>query len=824
MLQVNSTYWLGKMVLIAGGLISGYTKLIYFTAMLFFKYLFIAFSSVLLCGAATAHSLSKRIDSIYNHMTPEERLSQLVWIQVSGQNKTPLSILPFGGIYYDQPLTHVPEPLDAAVAVQLDTRINPMPHEMTGLPDLYTLATITQSDLLSTYFYFLKSSSRALGIDYLILPPPDASSSRQRSLLDKMVAFDPVFFKKTGSLAFEQTRRKKDLQRIFDSKDFWVIDSQYADKARKGLHRHSEKIGVNHLEYKIKETLITNATVYETERKPLPNQLAVALSRASIIPLQRQAGILPLSVDTVSFITNHPYGAKANMLRKYAYVITSFSDLQKSNSPVIIDNDAVVPAGIPMQGRKVIFIGSLENSRRWLADIDAALIYTLHSDIYTYVIPQQLFGATEISGALPIHGGGFAAFLNDPVAGKNILGYAPPEMTGLDVLARERISSIVNEAILSGSTPGCQLAVAVDGAIVLDEAYGYLTYDSLVPVGNRTLFDVASVTKVAATLLAVMKLYEDGQLDLDQTLGHYLPTYQNSNKKDITIRAVLSHNAGLRPYVPFWQKTLSGDRMQVFYYENELDQQADNRSYGYRPTPVLMDSLKNWILQSSLLKYDSVPPYSYSDIGFMILHQVVEEITQLPLDEYLEQEFYQAMGLDRVVFNPRNKGFDLFEIAPTEYDYYFRDELVWGEVHDRNAAVFGGVAGHAGLFSNAQSLVVILQALLQGGQYGGKQFLSPHTIDYFNQRYFANNRRALGWDKKDDAIGHVSGHSSDLSFGHTGFTGTVVWVDPSYDLIFVFLSNRIYPDSNNVKLIQKNIRTRIQDVVYEAILAKWMNK
>jgi CubicO group peptidase (beta-lactamase class C family) len=206
----------------------------------------------------------------------------------------------------------------------------------------------------------------------------------------------------------------------------------------------------------------------------------------------------------------------------------------------------------------------------------------------------------------------------------------------------------------------------------------------------------------------------------------------------------------------------------------------------------------------------------------MILHQLVQVVSGNTLDEYLFKNFYEPLGLKRICFNPMDHGFERFEIAPTEYDYYFRDELVWGEVHDRNAAVFGGVAGHAGLFSNARELLTIMQTLVQGGSYGGHQLLLPATINYFNQQFYPNNRRALGWDKLDEGLKNFSTFSSPASFGHTGFTGTMVWADPLYNLTFVFLSNRIYPNANNHKLNRLDIRTRLQDVVYEALITKWI--
>lgn len=790
----------------------------------FLKFTIFTLSSVLLSGHVWGDtSLEKKVDSIYQQMDLEDRINQLVWVELRDNETVPGDLHLFGGVYYNQPLSKGISLPGIAVAVQLDDRMNPLP-EVEELPNLYTLAAITQSDILSTYLYFLKKNSKAYGIDFLVLPEADNSPFR-KSFVDKIVAFDPDFFKKRSSLSFEQTKKKKHLISIFESSDYWVVNEQYLTHAQKGISRHADKIDFSQIEHRIKDALSSAHFAGPSTYTPtgLPNQLAVAISKASVVPLQRTSGLLPLQRDTISFITDQPFGPIANMLRKYVYVITAYDAIKRSESTIIIDNDAFVPADIIDKDRQMVFIGSLVNSRKWTSEMDAALIYTQNSEIYEYVIPQQLFGAAGASGQLPSLNPEFSPFMNDPISGKEVLGFAPPEMTGLDHVARGKIEQIISEAISSGGTPGCQLAIAVDGAIVLDEAYGYLTYDSLLPVDRNTLYDLASLTKVTATLLAVMKLYEKGQLDLDKTLGDYLPGYDRSNKKDITLRALLAHNAGLRPYVPFWQKTLGPERMETFYYETSADMEADKRSYGVKPTPVLADSLKNWILQSSLLEYDSVPYYKYSDIGFMILHQVVETISGIPLDHYLEKEFYGALGLKKLTFNPRRKGFDLFEIAPTEYDYYFRDELVWGVVHDRNAAVFGGVAGHAGLFSNATDLLVILQTMLQDGRYAGVQFLSPETIQYFNNQYFPNNRRALGWDKKSDSLGNTSRFCSDQSFGHTGFTGTMVWVDPSFDLIYVFLSNRIYPDSNNYKLNQKNIRTRIQDVVYEAILAKWMN-
>lgn len=790
----------------------------------FIKSILVTLSSMLFCGALYASGfVAEKADSLYRHMSTTQRLNQLVLVSTS-QATLPTVSGDFGGIYFSEPLKTSLGKRNQLIVVQLDERLNPFTEELVNLPGLYTLAALSRADLLNTYLYHLEAASKSRGIDMLILPEVNHPGTTVDLVLQKMKAHDPDFFRDKKSLSFTSARKKKELIRVFEENDFWVIPEADTQTVSSRLEKYSDKIASTvSLEDKIRHNIL--ARLLSPAMSPtdqIPNQLAVAISKASIIPLQRVAGIFPIQSDTISFVTNQPYGPMANMLRKYAYVKTAYGEILTSHSPIVLDNNSFIPPGILSGDRDIIFVGEIENLRDHAEMLDAALVYSHPSEIYSYVIPQQLFGASDITGRLPYAVEKLSTFNNDEVAGKKILGYAPAEMTGLDRSALFKIEQIMADAISSGSTPGGQLAIAVDGAIVLDQAYGFLTYDSLIPAEKTTLYDLASVTKVTGTLLGIMKLYEDGRLDLDARIDEYLPAYQNSNKGHITARALLAHNAGLKPYVPFWQKVLSADMLETFFYEDEAALLADRRSYHTRPNTIVQDTLKNWIIQSPLIQYDSIPFYSYSDIGFMILHQVVEQISGQPLDQYLSETFYQPMGLRRLTFNPLDHGFQRFEIAPTEHDYYFREELVWGEVHDRNAAVFGGIAGHAGLFATSHDLVVILQTLLQGGTYGDHQFLQASTIQYFNQCFFPNNRRALGWDKKDDKVGNVSAFTTSESFGHTGFTGTMIWADPQYNLIFVFLSNRIHPNSNNYKLIQKNIRTKIQDVVYEALMAKWI--
>lgn len=402
------------------------------------------------------------------------------------------------------------------------------------------------------------------------------------------------------------------------------------------------------------------------------------------------------------------------------------------------------------------------------------------------------------------------------------LAYAMPEMQGMDSRTLERIDDIVKEAIGLGATPGCQVLVAKNGSVVMEKGYGYYTYDSIMEVDTRTMYDLASVTKVAATTQAVMKLTEQGLIDLDSTLGSYLPELSGTNKEHLVVRDVLSHQSGLRAFYPFWRYTIDDAEQTLQYYKRYPDNNYSNTvAYGMFAGEDLKDSLWNWTIDTKLRRkrnqyqeYD----YKYSDLGFYLLQMVVERASGTTLDVYMDSVFYKPMGMGMMTYNPLCK-FQLKRITPTERDMDFRHVLVWGTVHDQIAAMKGGVSGHAGLFSNAHDVAKMMQLQLQGGTYGGKQYLRPEIVKQFTAYQSDESRRGLGWDKpeKRDEYNPASRYASQSSFGHLGFTGTIVWVDPAFDLIYVFLSNRIYPDAGNTKLADYNIRKRIQDVVYESI-------
>lgn len=360
-----------------------------------------------------------------------------------------------------------------------------------------------------------------------------------------------------------------------------------------------------------------------------------------------------------------------------------------------------------------------------------------------------------------------------------------------------RIDSIVNDGIAKKAYPGCQVLAMKDGKLLFRKAYGHQTYDEDSPeVTMNTIYDLASVTKMMSTTLAMMKLVETGKVKLDDPLSRYLPYLKNTDKANITIRQAMSHMARLKSFYPFWQEAKDAEEPRA--------------------------SVLKQVTASHLL---SNTEYVYSDLGFILLGDLIQTVSGQRLDIFVNHHFYSPMGLCNTGYNPLERGIDSTLIAPTENDQHYRMRLIRGMVHDENAFAMGGVSGHAGLFGTADDLARILQMLLNGGTFDGRRYLKAETIAMFNTRYFdkQNCRRGLGFDKP-----LITGHGGSAcdeapqsSYGHTGFTGTMVWVDPDNQMLYVFLSNRVYPDPNPNKLSNMNIRTKIQSELYRSI--KGMN-
>jgi beta-N-acetylhexosaminidase len=362
---------------------------------------------------------------------------------------------------------------------------------------------------------------------------------------------------------------------------------------------------------------------------------------------------------------------------------------------------------------------------------------------------------------------------------------------------------------------------AHEGQIIYHKAFGNLMYDSPDPVRPESIFDLASVTKISATTVSIMKLYEEGRVDLKKNLGDYLPWVRGTNKAGLQLEDILLHQAGFVPFIAFYKETIdatTGAPNPAIYSDKPKEGFTVRVAENVYMRKDWQDTMFSRILKSQLGPQNK---YVYSDNDFIFLGKIVEEVSGMKLDEYVQRTFYRPMGMLSTGFKPRER-FAVSQIVPTETEKHFRQQTTRGDVHDEGASMFGGVAGHAGLFSNAYDLAMLYQMLLNGGSFNGNRYLDKKTIDYFTAYHSKVSRRGLGFDKpeKDNDTRkepYPSSLASPATFGHTGFTGTCVWVDPQHDLVYIFLSNRVYPTRDNNKLGQMLIRGKIQDAIYRAL-------
>ena len=443
--------------------------------------------------------------------------------------------------------------------------------------------------------------------------------------------------------------------------------------------------------------------------------------------------------------------------------------------------------------------------------------YQNHPDAEA-VAAQIIFGALGAQGRLPVtaspsfeEGYGFPT----PVTGR--MGYGLPGEVGLEARELAKIDLLVEEAILKGATPGAQVLVARKGKVVYNKSFGHHTYAKNRPVEPTDIYDLASITKIAATVPVFMKLVEQGQIDLDKTVGDYLPKAKGTNKEDLVLRDILTHQARLQAWIPFYLETMENKNyLPRFYSETRSFDFPYTVSENLYSNRFMRDTILTKVLNSDLR---SVKEYKYSDLGYYLFLEIVEQQLGRPLNQIVHEQIYRSLGAYTMGFRPL-ESFPQNRIVPTEDDKVFRKSLLQGYVHDQGAALLGGVGGHAGLFSNANDLAKLMQMYIQKGEYAGIQYFDSVTVNEFTRCQFCDddNRRGIGFDKPQlEGPGPTCGCVSSNSFGHSGFTGTLAWGDPDEEIVYVFLSNRVYPDASNRKLITLSTRTRIQKVIYDAI-------
>lgn len=386
----------------------------------------------------------------------------------------------------------------------------------------------------------------------------------------------------------------------------------------------------------------------------------------------------------------------------------------------------------------------------------------------------------------------------------------------------EKIDSLIKDAIVQQAFPGATILVKKNGKDLFHKTYGYFTYDSLLPVPTNTLYDLASVTKIAAGLPVVMKLVQDGKLTLDDPFSNYWhPWKRKKDKKAITLREILAHQAGLEPYIIFLSKVRKKNgNLKKRLVRNQPSKRFAKQAYNNRYIKTgFYKKMYRTINRSPISKEKT---YRYSGLFFLLLPELVQQLTGIDFETYLNQEIYEPLEITNLVFNPSLKQSNL-SIIPTENDSIFRNDVTVGWVHDENAALLGGVSGNAGLFGTAEDLAKLMEFYRNLGKYKGRQIIDEEIVRSFIKIQYPenHNRRGLGFDKPligNDTLSileaYPSPHVSKNSFGHAGFTGTFVWADPKEQLVYIFLSNRVYPSRTHRKIYDLKIREKVQDVFY----------
>lgn len=587
--------------------------------------------------------------------------------------------------------------------------------------------------------------------------------------------------------------------------------------------------------YSEREKLLTKTALYRKAITVLKNDenllpIQDMSQKIAVLNIGTNGDVMEPVLDEVNgFEYFHFYNgedAKTNFLK----LADSF-DIVISNiycSTVIARNHFGIPRGtqgfLKMLSSKTKTVISLFGNP--LAFIDELNMDDYNSIVVAYenhpIMIEQVGllydGAIGAAGKLPIsidleHRSGFGITLKS--GGK--LKLASPEEVGIQSSDLNRIDSIALKSIKAKAFPGCQILVAKDGNVIYEKSFGYHTYDKVIPVKNSDLYDIASVTKIAASTLSVMHLESQGKFKLENQLKDYLSELTAGTPyASMNIQYMMAHQAGLFPWIPFYTETLAQGQLDSTYYSTTPSEKYDYQvANGLWSRSDYVDTMYQQILSKSL----KAKRYKYSDLGYYFLKKIIEKESGTTLDKYVQSEFYGPMGLKTIRYNAYQT-IPLNRIAPTENDTIFRKRQIHGYVHDQGAAMMNGVGGHAGLFSNARDLAAIMQLFLNEGSYGGRQYISPEVVKkYTMHQFYPNNRRGAGFDKPttNGKGGPCSNQASDRSFGHSGFTGTLVWSDPQYNLTYIFLSNRVYPDAENWKIVSMNIRTEIQDVIYDAI-------
>ena len=683
----------------------------------------------------------------------------------------------------------------------------------------------------------------SLGFDGLVFS--DALNMKGVSKYHKPGTVDSMAFMAGCDILVFSEDAGKGIEKIKMALDSGVISPLEMEARVKKVLAYKYKLGLNKKQHVELENLLTdlNNTTGRLLRQQLYEQaVTLAANQDNLLPFKhwnyKKVASISIGNSGSSAFQRHinnyaeidffnqsqehsekPFNAFFDTLTKYDLVIVDLHAMVRSPAKNYNVSEETRRFVDSLSGRTKVVLCVFGNpyALKFFEYTPWVLQLYEDNDATNLAAANALFGAEKISGRLPVTScptfKAGTGFISDTIYR---LKLSWPEEVGLKTTDLQAMDNIIQKGIQGKAFPGCQLLVAKEGKVIWNKCYGTKVYETDERVKPGELYDIASITKVAATTIAVMKLYEQKKISLDKTVGDYLHLPKDATIKHLKLRDVLTHQAGLKAFFMFYKATIDSSVYASYYRKtptgNFTIQVADSM-FIRRDYPDTMWSI---ISQSDV---EGHPKYVYSDNDFYILQKIVEKVSGEKLDSFVYKNFYRPMGLTRIGFNPAQR-YARERMLPTENDSAFRKQVVRGFVHDPGAAMYGGVAGHAGVFSNAFDLAALFQMLLNDGEYCGRRYLDSATIKTFTSRQSKISRRGFGFDKPEPDVSKSSPCYDGVPlsvFGHTGFTGTCVWSDPKNNLTYIFLSNRVYPNAENNQLVKMNIRTDLQEVIYKAL-------
>lgn len=723
----------------------------------------------------------------------------------------------------------IPEGLSGVMVAHLNI---PSLESRTGYPS--TLSKNIVTDILKTKLQF----------NGLVIT--DALNMKGASDFSKPGDVDLAAFKAGNDILLISESIAKGINKIEEAYSKGDITEERLAHSVKKILMAKYKVGLSNYKPVGTYNLVSDLNTIEDDvlnEKLFENAITVIKNDNSILPIKRlenkKIAYVQLGDDSgnefyselikygeVDFVKDEKLDGLIQKLNKYNTVIVGFHKSNESpwKSYKFKDKELVWLYEIARTNNIILNVFTKPYALLDLksnTNFESIVVSYQNSKVAQQKTAQLIFGAIPAKGHLPVScGEDFKEGLGIELEAINRLSYGIPESVGVSSELLEKIDSVANHAVNEKMTPGIQLLVARKGKVIYNRNYGKHTYEGSNSVGFDDMYDIASLTKIVATLPLLMELEEKGIVSLDTKLSKILPEFKKSNKENITLKRMLSHYAQLRPWIPFYDATLDSitKKPDPQYYRK-----TKSNTFNIEITDNLFlksnyqDSIQKIIKESELLERLR---YRYSDLPYYILKKFIEGHYDQTLDKLVQQHFYKPLGANYTTYRPKDK-FNKNKLVPTEIDDYYRYQKVQGYVHDMGAAMQNGVGGHAGVFSNANDIAKIMQLFLQKGNYGGKTYFKPETIDKFNTCYFCehDNRRGIGFDKPQlEEEGPTCGCVSMTSFGHSGFTGTYAWADPEEELVYVFLANRTYPVAGKNRLLRENIRTEIQRLIYESLI------